>query len=87
MLEMVIGAIKSFDYTVERKVTKADGEEINVWSSKLQLRFLCEVAKHDIVVNPEEQSEDNQSEDNSSKGGRCSGVGGVNSSDVPVLKA
>ncbi|KAL9024204.1 MAG: hypothetical protein Q9196_006687 [Gyalolechia fulgens] len=56
-VQKVIGAIKSFDYTVERTITKADGGETNVLSSTLQLNFVCEVTKHDLVVNPEEHSE------------------------------
>ncbi|KAL8933417.1 MAG: hypothetical protein Q9216_006375 [Gyalolechia sp. 2 TL-2023] len=56
-VKKVIGAIKPFSYAAERKITKADGGELNVWSSTLQLNFVCEVAKHDLVVNPEEHSE------------------------------
>ncbi|KAL9611161.1 MAG: hypothetical protein Q9167_004183 [Letrouitia subvulpina] len=56
-VEQVIGAIESFNYSVEKKAPAADGTETTVDSMSLQLNFICAVTHHDVKVNLEEHSE------------------------------
>ncbi|KAI4120676.1 MAG: hypothetical protein LQ338_006840 [Usnochroma carphineum] len=56
-VEKVIGAVKCFAYAIERELDPGDGNVHSVWSTSLQLNFICEVAKHDLVLNPDEHSE------------------------------
>ena len=53
----VLGCVNSFDYCVEKKVSKEDGGKESVWSTSLHLNFICEVAEYGLNVNPEEHSE------------------------------
>ncbi len=65
-VERVIGAVKSFEYAMEKKDVvagngKDGGEVLSVLSSSLQLNYVCvcEVGGYDwvVVVDPEEHSE------------------------------
>lgn len=56
-IDKVIGTIGSFDYAVERKIATKDRGMMSIWSQSLQLNYICEVAGHDFVVDPEEHSE------------------------------
>ncbi|KAL9099263.1 MAG: hypothetical protein Q9163_005216 [Psora crenata] len=53
----VIGAVKSFDYAMEKKMEDAGGAEVIIRLNSLQLNFICVVAKYDVLVSPEEHSE------------------------------
>lgn len=53
----IIGAVEPFVYSMEKKITGADGEEFSSWKTSLQLNFICEVTNSDFAVNPDEHSE------------------------------
>ncbi|KAL8913352.1 MAG: hypothetical protein Q9171_001829 [Xanthocarpia ochracea] len=53
----VLGCVNSFDYCIEKKTSRKDGGEESVWSTSLQLNFICEVAEYGLSVDPEEHSE------------------------------
>ena len=55
----VVGAVRSFDYALEKEVLDDTGSETLVWYTSLQLNFVCQVAKHNLTVNREEHSEGN----------------------------
>ncbi|KAL8991333.1 MAG: hypothetical protein Q9169_007896 [Polycauliona sp. 2 TL-2023] len=57
VVEKVIGAVKPFDYSLEKKDVDDGGGEVSVWYTSLQLNFVCEVSRYDVTVNPEEHSE------------------------------
>ncbi|KAI4231174.1 MAG: hypothetical protein L6R40_007819 [Gallowayella cf. fulva] len=53
----VVGAVRSFDYALEKKMVDEAGGEGLVRYTSLQLNFVCQVAEHNLTVNPEEHSE------------------------------
>lgn len=52
----VIGSLKPFEYTMEKKIQDEGGER-SVSFTSLQLNYVCEVSSYDFAVNPEEHSE------------------------------
>ncbi|KAG6989932.1 hypothetical protein G7Y79_00061g093190 [Physcia stellaris] len=53
----IIGAVEPFVYSMEKKITGADGAEISTSKTSLQLNFICEVTSSDFAVDPHEHSE------------------------------
>ena len=53
----VIGAVGSFDYTLEKKTLNDADSESSIWYTSLQLNFVCQVVKHNLTINNEEHSE------------------------------
>ena len=53
----IVGAVTPFAYSMEKKITGADGGESSTWKTSLQLNFICEVTDADFAVNPDEHSE------------------------------
>ncbi|KAL8718160.1 MAG: hypothetical protein Q9225_004675 [Loekoesia sp. 1 TL-2023] len=56
-VEKVVGAVSSFDYFMEKTVVMEGGGETTVRSTSGQLNFICEVAKYEFAINPEEHSQ------------------------------
>ncbi|KAL8926720.1 MAG: hypothetical protein Q9208_002794 [Pyrenodesmia sp. 3 TL-2023] len=56
-VEQVIRAVKSFEYSMEKKSVGKDGEEESAVSSSLQLNYVCRVESYELVVDPKEHSE------------------------------
>ncbi|KAL8658084.1 MAG: hypothetical protein Q9226_001288 [Calogaya cf. arnoldii] len=55
VLKDIVGFVRPFEYTMEKKVVEG-GEERSVSDTLLQLNYICEVADYKLTLDPKEHS-------------------------------